>query len=67
VTPFPATFHIQDIATNGAVIDVRVGGHGPAVVLLHGYGDTGVVSPTGMAAATVVVAKVAKGPRAPMN
>jgi pimeloyl-ACP methyl ester carboxylesterase len=41
VTPFPADFSIQDIATNGAVIHVRVGGHGPAVVLLHGYGDTG--------------------------
>jgi len=41
VTPFPADFRIQDIATNGAVIHVRVGGHGPAVVLLHGYGDTG--------------------------
>jgi pimeloyl-ACP methyl ester carboxylesterase len=41
VTPFPATFHIQDIATNGAVIHVRVGGRGPAVVLLHGYGGTG--------------------------
>jgi len=23
------------------VIHVRVGGHGPAVVLLHGYGETG--------------------------
>jgi pimeloyl-ACP methyl ester carboxylesterase len=41
VTPFPADFRVQDIATNGAVIHVRVGGHGPAVVLLHGYGDTG--------------------------
>jgi pimeloyl-ACP methyl ester carboxylesterase len=41
VTPFPATVRVQDIATNGAVIHVRVGGHGPAVVLLHGYGDTG--------------------------
>jgi pimeloyl-ACP methyl ester carboxylesterase len=41
VTPFPASFLIRDIATNGAVIHVRVGGQGPAVVLLHGYGDTG--------------------------
>jgi pimeloyl-ACP methyl ester carboxylesterase len=41
VEPFPPAFHTQDIATNGAVIHVRVGGHGPAVVLLHGYGETG--------------------------
>jgi pimeloyl-ACP methyl ester carboxylesterase len=41
VTPFPASFHTQDIAANGATIHVRVGGHGPGVVLLHGFGDTG--------------------------
>ena len=41
VEPFPAAFHEQDIATNGTIIHVRVGGHGPAVVLLHGYGETG--------------------------
>jgi pimeloyl-ACP methyl ester carboxylesterase len=29
------------MAVNGAQIHVRVGGHGPAVVLLHGYGETG--------------------------
>ena len=39
--PFPATFHTQEIQTNGAQIFVRVGGKGPAVVLLHGYGETG--------------------------
>jgi pimeloyl-ACP methyl ester carboxylesterase len=39
--PFPASFHIRAIATNGATIHVRVGGKGPAVVLLHGYGETG--------------------------
>lgn len=38
---FPAGFRTQDIATNGTTIHVRVGGKGPAVVLLHGYGDTG--------------------------
>ncbi|MBI1330163.1 MAG: alpha/beta fold hydrolase [Alphaproteobacteria bacterium] len=27
--------------TNGTTIHVRVGGHGPAVLLLHGFGDTG--------------------------
>ncbi|RZM31033.1 MAG: alpha/beta hydrolase, partial [Sphingomonas sp.] len=38
---FPASFHEQDIPTNGTTIHVRVGGSGPSVVLLHGYGDTG--------------------------
>jgi len=41
VEPFPAGFRIQDITTNGAVIHTRIGGAGPAVVLLHGYGETG--------------------------
>ena len=27
--------------TNGTTLSVRVGGQGPAVVLLHGYGETG--------------------------
>ena len=38
---FPAGFRTQDIATNGTSIHVRSGGSGPAVVLLHGYGETG--------------------------
>src|SRR5260221_10800116 len=38
---FPANFHTQEIHTDGATIHVRVGGQGPAVVLLHGFGDTG--------------------------
>ena len=41
VQPFPASFRTQEITTNGATIHVRVGGKGPAVVLLHGYGETG--------------------------
>lgn len=41
VVPFPATFHTQDIKVEGATMHVRVGGKGPAVVLLHGFGDTG--------------------------
>ena len=41
VEPFPANFNIHDIKTNGTTIHVRVGGSGPAVVLLHGFGDTG--------------------------
>ena len=39
--PFPSGFQTQDIETNGTVLHVRVGGDGPAVVLLHGYGETG--------------------------
>jgi len=38
---FPANFHAQEIQADGATIHVRVGGQGPAVVLLHGFGDTG--------------------------
>jgi pimeloyl-ACP methyl ester carboxylesterase len=41
VTPFPASFHTQDISVEGVKIHVRVGGKGPAVVMLHGFGDTG--------------------------
>ena len=41
VTPFPAAFHTQDIIVEGVKIHVRVGGKGPAVVMLHGFGDTG--------------------------
>lgn len=38
---FPSSFREQKIATNGTTLHVRVGGAGPAVVLLHGYGETG--------------------------
>jgi pimeloyl-ACP methyl ester carboxylesterase len=38
---FPSNFTLRDVATNGATIHVRSGGTGPAVVLLHGYGETG--------------------------
>lgn len=38
---FPAEFRTKEIATNGTSIYVRSGGGGPAVVLLHGYGETG--------------------------
>jgi pimeloyl-ACP methyl ester carboxylesterase len=38
---FPPEFRTSDIATNGTSIHVRSGGVGPAVVLLHGYGETG--------------------------
>jgi pimeloyl-ACP methyl ester carboxylesterase/uncharacterized RmlC-like cupin family protein len=38
---FPAGFKVQPIATRGTTLNVRVGGKGPAIVLIHGYGDTG--------------------------
>ena len=41
VQPYPASFKAQTIATNGTRLFVRVGGHGPAVVMLHGYGESG--------------------------
>ena len=42
VTPFPGDFRTQEITTDdGATIHLRAGGQGPAVVLLHGFGDTG--------------------------
>lgn len=41
VEAFPPDFKVQSIATNGAKIYVHVGGKGPAVVMLHGFGDTG--------------------------
>jgi len=41
VQSFPPSFHAQEIPTDGAIIHVRVGGRGPAVVMLHGFGDSG--------------------------
>jgi pimeloyl-ACP methyl ester carboxylesterase len=41
VPPFPADFRTQEIPTNGTTLHTRIGGHGPAAVLLHGYGETG--------------------------
>lgn len=38
---FPSGFTVREIPANGATIHVRVGGKGPPVVLLHGYGETG--------------------------
>ena len=38
---FPPDFHSQEIKTNGTVLHVRTGGKGPAVILLHGFADTG--------------------------
>jgi pimeloyl-ACP methyl ester carboxylesterase len=41
IEPFAASFHTQMVQTNGTSLYVRIGGQGPAVVLLHGFGDTG--------------------------
>jgi pimeloyl-ACP methyl ester carboxylesterase len=41
VEPFPSSFHTQEIKANGTTLHVRIGGQGPAVVMLHGFGDTG--------------------------
>ena len=41
IQPFPASFKAQTIHTDGADLHVVSGGHGPAVVLLHGFGDSG--------------------------
>jgi len=41
VEPFPSGMRVQEIETDGATIHTRAGGGGPAVVMLHGFGDTG--------------------------
>lgn len=41
IQPFPASFGTENVITNVTQIYVRVGGAGPAVVLLHGFGETG--------------------------
>src|ERR1700746_3355149 len=41
IQTFPAEIQAQTVTATGAKIYVRVGGKGPAVVLLHGYGETG--------------------------
>ena len=41
IQPFPPGFRTEDIETGGTTIHVRFGGSGPAVVMLHGFADTG--------------------------
>ena len=41
IQPYPPDFETRMVQTNGTSLYVRVGGKGPAVVLLHGFGDTG--------------------------
>ena len=38
---FPSTFRTEEVQADGVTIHVRVGGKGPGVVLIHGFGDTG--------------------------
>ena len=39
--PFPPDFRTEQIKSDGATIHVRIGGQGPAVLMLHGFADTG--------------------------
>jgi hypothetical protein len=41
VEKFAPAIKTQTIKVEGAEIYVRTGGKGPAVVMLHGFGDTG--------------------------
>jgi pimeloyl-ACP methyl ester carboxylesterase len=41
IEPYPQSFRTRMVQTNGTSLFVRFGGNGPAVVLLHGFGDTG--------------------------
>lgn len=41
VPAYPSSFQTREVAANGTILHVRVGGSGPAVVLIHGYGETG--------------------------
>jgi pimeloyl-ACP methyl ester carboxylesterase len=39
--PWPEGFRAQQMSVTGGTQYVRIGGQGPAVILLHGFGDTG--------------------------
>ena len=41
MTPFSSRFSAADMDVGAAAQYVRTGGSGPAVLLLHGFGDTG--------------------------
>jgi pimeloyl-ACP methyl ester carboxylesterase len=41
VQAFPSTFQVQQMPVTDGMQYVRIGGSGPAVLLLHGFGDTG--------------------------
>jgi len=41
VQPFPGSVRAEEVRAGDATLYVRVGGQGPAVLMLHGFGDTG--------------------------
>ena len=41
IKAWPVTFRDQQMAVSGGTQYVRIGGHGSAVLLVHGFGDTG--------------------------
>lgn len=41
ITPYSGAFRTEEVATNGTILHVCIGGKGPAVLLLHGFADTG--------------------------
>ncbi len=41
IESFPAAFQIKEVAVDGVTLHTRIGGTGPAVLLLHGFADTG--------------------------
>jgi pimeloyl-ACP methyl ester carboxylesterase len=41
VPAYPPSFETREMPANGTTLHVRIGGKGPAVLLLHGYGETG--------------------------
>ena len=41
IKPFPSGTRVEEIDTGDATIHTRVGGVGPAVIMLHGFADTG--------------------------
>src|SRR5450432_1414412 len=41
IHPFPSGFSVEEIELGGLTLHTRIGGQGPAIVLLHGFADTG--------------------------
>ena len=41
IEAFPTAMRVEEIDVDGVTLHVRVGGAGPAVVMLHGFADTG--------------------------
>ncbi|MER9328608.1 alpha/beta hydrolase [Mesorhizobium sp. M0488] len=39
--PYPADFRIEEIEAHGVTIHARIGGSGPAIILIHGFGESG--------------------------